>query len=163
MPLAKWIESKQGAGPVIIGINGAQGSGKSTLSKLLVIVLEKIFNKSVLHLSIDDLYRSRDKRLERASTIHQLLKVRGVPGTHNTDLGIEILKSIKTSSDYEIKLAVFDKAIDDLLPENHWHLIQKNIDIVLFEGWCVAAEPQTKLQLCAPVNLLEEKEDADCS
>jgi len=162
LPLAKWIESKQGAGPVIIGINGAQGSGKSTLSKLLVMVLEKIFNKSVLHLSIDDLYLSRDKRLARASAIHPLLKVRGVPGTHNTDLGIEILKSIKTSSDYEIKLPVFDKVIDDLLPENHWCLIQKNIDIVLFEGWCVAAEPQTKVQLSTPVNLLEEKEDADC-
>jgi len=161
LPLAKWIESKQGAGPVIIGLNGAQGSGKSTVSKLLVIVLEKNFNKSVLHLSIDDLYLSRDKRLARANAIHPLLKVRGVPGTHNTDLVIEILKNIKTSSDTEIPVPVFDKRIDDLLLEKHWHIIEKNIDIVLFEGWCVSAKPQTKVQLSAPVNLLEEKEDAD--
>jgi len=163
LPLAKWIESKQAAGPVIIGINGAQGSGKSTLSKLLVQVLENIFNKTVLHLSIDDLYLSRDKRLTRANAIHPLLKVRGVPGTHDTDLGIKILKSIKSASIDEIKLPVFDKAIDDLLPENHWQCIQKKIDIVLFEGWCVAAKPQSQAQLSLPVNLLEEKEDADGS
>ena len=42
----------------IIGINGAQGAGKTTFSKLLKLVLEQKFGMRVVQLSIDDFYYS---------------------------------------------------------------------------------------------------------
>jgi len=161
LPLAKWIANKHSNEPVIIGINGAQGSGKSTLSKLLAMLLQNIFRKNVLLLSIDDLYLSQNQRLSLANKIHPLFKIRGVPGTHNVNLGGHILNSIKSSKKEKIKLPVFDKATDDLVEEEKWPLIKDNIDILLFEGWCVGARPQSDKSLCMAVNELEEKFDAD--
>jgi len=166
LPLAKWIESqclsnKQNV-PVIFGINGAQGSGKSTLCRLLVLMLETLFNKRVLHLSIDDLYLSKNQRQLMANTIHPLFKVRGVPGTHDVPLGIDILNRVKHAKNSTITLPVFDKSIDDLIPEDKWPTLKNNFDIVLFEGWCVGAKPQLKEVLNKPVNELEINDDAQC-
>ncbi len=161
LPLAKWINNKHTEKPLIIGINGAQGSGKSTLSKLLLRVLKTVFNKSVLHLSIDDLYLSQKKRLHLSNSIHPLLKVRGVPGTHDVELGIKLLNEINKPENKKIKLPVFDKSIDDLLPQDDWKLIENKIDIILFEGWCVDAKAQSESELKKPINILEEKEDTD--
>ncbi|VAW64037.1 D-glycerate 3-kinase, plant type [hydrothermal vent metagenome] len=161
LPLAKWINNKHTEKSLIIGINGAQGSGKSTLSKLLLRVLKTVFNKSVLHLSIDDLYLSQKKRLHLSNTIHPLLKVRGVPGTHDVELGIKLLNEINKSKNKKIKLPIFDKSIDDLLPQDDWLSIENKIDIVLFEGWCVDAKAQSESELKKPINILEKKEDTD--
>ena len=163
LPLSKWVDNKHSSTTLIIGINGAQGSGKSTLSKLLKLILEQLFNKSVLHLSIDDFYLSREQRFNNANSIHPLLKVRGVPGTHNVDLAIQILDEIKNSTNSTIKLPIFNKAIDDLQPENQWRNIKQNVDIVLFEGWCVGAKPEADKSLLKPLNKLEAIEDADAS
>ncbi|MFM9934616.1 MAG: kinase, partial [Novosphingobium sp.] len=35
------------------------------------------------------------------------------------------------------------------------------IDVLLFEGWCMAATPQSAAELTAPVNRLEAEEDPD--
>ena len=94
IPLAAWIAKKQTDKPVVIGVNGAQGSGKSTLSRILEFILSNPFNKTVLHLSIDDLYLSREKREINANKIHPLLRVRGVPGTHDVELGNKILSGV---------------------------------------------------------------------
>ena len=39
LPLAAWIAQKHFDVPVVIGLNGAQGTGKSTLSKILQALL----------------------------------------------------------------------------------------------------------------------------
>ncbi|RDH80745.1 MAG: hypothetical protein DIZ80_17105 [endosymbiont of Galathealinum brachiosum] len=159
LPLAKWIENKHTTTPVVIGLNGGQGSGKSTLSKLLVLILETLFSKTVLHLSIDDLYISRYRRLLLADEVHPLLSVRGVPGTHDVNLGIEILKTLKTNINNKLKIPRFDKALDDLLPDEEWTVIRKMPDIIIFEGWCVGAKPQSDSELLKPLNKLEESKD----
>ena len=64
-------------------ISGSQGAGKTTLSKLFKIIIEKIYNKKVMLISIDDYYLDKSKRYKLAKTIHPLLITRGVPGTHN--------------------------------------------------------------------------------
>ncbi len=161
LPLAAWISHKHLNVPLIIGINGAQGSGKSTLSQLLCLILDQIFNKSVLHISIDDLYYSRKKRLQLAKFEHPLLLTRGVPGTHDVELGLSILNKIKYSLSERMNLPVFDKSIDDLLPKDQWLPIANDINIVLFEGWCVGALPQSINQLTQPINSLEKVQDAD--
>lgn len=164
LPLAIWITNKHQGHPIIIGINGAQGSGKSTLSKLLGILLEQCFGKSTVQVSIDDLYLSHQQRLALAHRVHPLLKVRGVPGTHDVELGRHILAALKgESGESAITIPVFDKARDDLLPKPEWTDVEAPVDIVLFEGWCVGAAAQSSEALSAPSNELENLDDPDCA
>ena len=160
IPLAAWLANKQTGNPIVIGINGAQGSGKSTLSRILESLLSKAFNKSVLHLSIDDLYLSQKKREDNANKIHPLLRVRGVPGTHNVELGHKILSGLVSSNhDINLQIPKYNKAQDNLFAKEHWQTINQSVDIILFEGWCVGAKPQHEDELEPAINDLERKED----
>jgi len=146
----------------IIGINGAQGSGKSTLCKLLQIVLEEGFAKRVTTFSIDDIYLTHAERETRAEKIHPLLKTRGVPGTHDVGLGLQLLTDLRgIEAGESINIPVFDKSIDDRSPEEDFRQVTGPIDLVLFEGWCVGAKPQRDPALALPVNSLERLEDPD--
>ena len=159
LPLADWLNQQHQNGMRIIGINSAQGSGKSTLCKLLALLLQQGFNKSVAVLSLDDFYLTREQRSELAQSIHPLLQTRGVPGTHDVTLAIATLESLKNG--LPVSLPRFDKSQDDRASETTWPFIQHPVDIILFEGWCVAALPQTALQLVRPVNSLEAQQDAE--
>jgi len=146
----------------IIGINGAQGSGKSTLCKLLQIVLEEGFAKRVTTFSIDDIYLTRAERETLAEKIHPLLKTRGVPGTHDVELGLQLLTDLRgIEAGESINIPVFDKSIDDRSAEKDFRQVTGPIDLVLFEGWCVGAKPQRDPALALPVNSLERLEDPD--
>ncbi|HEY6815729.1 MAG TPA: P-loop NTPase fold protein, partial [Croceibacterium sp.] len=57
--------------PLVIGINGAQGSGKSTLCGFLEALLVE-HNLRTVTLSLDDLYLTRAERLELAAHLHPL-------------------------------------------------------------------------------------------
>jgi D-glycerate 3-kinase len=146
----------------IIGINGAQGSGKSTLCKLLQIVLEEGFAKRVTTFSIDDIYLTHAERETLAEKIHPLLKTRGVPGTHDVGLGLQLLTDLRgIEAGESINIPVFDKSIDDRSAEKDFRQVTGPIDLVLFEGWCVGAKPQRDPALALPVNSLERLEDPD--
>ena len=146
----------------IIGINGAQGSGKSTLCKLLQIVLEEGFAKRVTTFSIDDIYLTHAERETLAEKIHPLLKTRGVPGTHDVGLGLQLLTDLRgIEAGESINIPVFDKSIDDRSAEKDFRQVTGPIDLVLFEGWCVGAKPQRDPALALPVNCLERLEDSD--
>ncbi len=162
-PLAQWmISRKQETTGLVIGINGGQGSGKSTLAGVLALILEAQGYKTVV-LSIDDLYLSRQKRLQRAQTLHPLFSTRGVPGTHDVKLGVATLEQLISGEEHDVFLPQFDKSKDDLKPKDLWPCIQAPVDIVLFEGWCVATPPQMIEALCTPINALEAEEDKDAS
>ncbi len=144
---------------LIVGINGAQGSGKSTLCKLLQQILQDDFQQHVVVISIDDLYKTKAERQQMAQDIHPLFLTRGVPGTHDVQLGTKILNQLL--NDESTAIPVFDKAIDDRVPEDQWQQINNPVDIVLFEGWCIGAKPQPDQDLLEPVNELESQEDPD--
>lgn len=146
----------------IIGVNGAQGSGKSTLCKLLQVVLEEGFAKRVTTFSIDDIYLTHAERETLAEKSHPLLKTRGVPGTHDVELGLQLLTDLRgIEAGQSINIPVFDKSIDDRSPEKDFRQVTGPIDLVLFEGWCVGAKPQRDPALALPVNSLERLEDPD--
>ena len=160
LPLTNWINEQHKQTPVIIGINGAQGSGKSTLCKILKALLQQGFEKTVVALSIDDLYKTHQQRLEMAKSIHPLFKTRGVPGTHDIELGQSILSQLKQQTG-PVHLPVFDKATDDRKHEKYWSYSEQNTDIILFEGWCVGSVPEQDSQLIQAINKLEKNEDND--
>lgn len=160
IPFANWIT--QQPQPFTLGINGAQGSGKTTFAKILAKILINSFNKSVVIISIDDLYLTKKQRLQLSKTIHPLLATRGVPGTHDVELGLNILKSLKNTTDYPIYIPTFNKAIDDRNHKQHWQTIASKPDIIIFEGWCVGALAEDKKSLATPINDLEKNEDQHC-
>jgi len=161
LPLAAWIANKHLNAPLVFGINGAQGAGKSTLSKILKLILTNGFGKSVLIVSIDDFYLSQQRRQSLANTVHPLLKVRGVPGTHDVMLAEQLLADL-VQEKLPVQLPIFDKAHDELLPDSAWRTVNEPVDIILFEGWCVGAQPQQSAELSLAINELEQHEDPTC-
>jgi len=164
VPAACWVlENKPADRPLVVGINGAQGAGKARLFNLLEVVLSEGFGLRVAHLSIDDLYLTRAERQQLADDIHPMLLTRGVPGTHDVDLGIRLLRQLKSAKDNEItRIPLFDKSTDDRCPEESWHEYVGAADVIVFDGWCVGAHPQPDEMLEEPVNELERQEDPDC-
>jgi len=142
----------------IVGLCGAQGSGKSTASAAVAHQLSDAGCK-VLLLSLDDLYLPLHARQALARGIHPLLRVRGVPGTHDLPLGEAVFAAAAKPG--AIHVPRFDKASDDRAPQAQWPVVQGPVDLVLLEGWCVGAAPQAPQALAAPINALERDEDAD--
>lgn len=143
----------------VIGINGAQGTGKSTLAKLLQTLLQAD-GLSVVNLSIDDFYYSRQARQDLAKKIHPLLKSRGVPGTHDVAFATNTLDTLRTLSAIEtLALPQFDKASDEPVATDEWAGVSGPVDLVILEGWFVGASPEDSAALNKPINSLEEDED----
>ena len=63
MPLVSWLMSQHRTGKALLAvINGAQGTGKSTLAAFVRLALESGANWRVAVLSIDDFYLTRAQR-----------------------------------------------------------------------------------------------------
>lgn len=159
-PLAAWIAARQTArgGPLIVGVSGSQGSGKSTLCRMLEALLAGEYGLHAATLSLDDLYLTRNERAALARNVHPLFATRGVPGTHDVALGISVLNAVRTGR-AGLVLPRFDKAQDDRVPEAEWPRLAEPVDVLLFEGWCMSARPQAEAELIRPINRLEAEED----
>ncbi len=141
---------------LVIGICGAQGSGKSTLANALAERLGENGQPAAI-LSIDDLYLTRQERARLAREVHPLLATRGPPGTHNVAMGCAVIDALRKGE--PCRLPRFDKASDDRLPENEWPFAPADCAVLILEGWCVGASPQSAGELMVPVNALEADED----
>ena len=69
-----------------MGFSGGQGSGKTTVVKILKIILKKFFKRKIHVSSIDDFYKTLKDRNNMSYITHPLFKTRGVPGTHDVNL-----------------------------------------------------------------------------
>jgi D-glycerate 3-kinase len=143
---------------VMIGLSGAQGSGKSTVAAAAVRLL-KDRGLSAVALSLDDLYLPKSARERLAKEKHPLLATRGPPGTHDVVLAGAALDQLRAPG--RIALPAFDKAADDRRPRAAWRTVATPVDVVIFEGWCVGARGQGAAALQVPVNALEAEEDAN--
>ncbi|WP_132385764.1 kinase [Novosphingobium sp. PhB165] len=144
--------------PVVIGICGAQGSGKSTLAEAVRRQCGAEGLASAV-LSLDDLYLTHAERQALSREVHPLLATRGVPGTHDIKLGLDVLDALESGG--PAALPRFDKARDDRAPERNWPIVAPGCEVLVLEGWCVGAFPQRTSELTDPVNALEAEEDPD--
>lgn len=159
-PFAKRILSQfsQNDMPLFVGINGCQGSGKSTLTDFIAQYLTTQYQLNVVVMSLDDFYLSSRKRKELAEFIHPLLATRGVPGTHDIIQLNEVLSQLKQQKTH-FCIPKFNKATDEPFTKSEWPLVEAPADIIILEGWCWGIKPQTADQLKTPINELESQYD----
>lgn len=153
------ISSKDENKGILVGINGSQGSGKSTMADYLCTILRHKHNINAISLSLDDFYLSRNQRLNLAESVHELFKTRGVPGTHDIEKAIKITKALKALKNASINLPGFNKAIDDQDPSLE-RILNGPHPVIIFEGWCMGVPPQSSEELKHPLNDLEREYDS---
>ena len=160
IPVSQWISKKVNKEKtLIIGLAGGQGSGKTTISSILSIVLKRYFKLNVFIVSIDDFYKTRKDRKVLSKKKHPLLMIRGVPGTHDINLMLNFFKKVKSKKFKGLEVPKFNKAIDDRYKKSSWYKIKSKPDVIIFEGWCVGARAQSNSQLKKPINSLEKTYD----
>jgi D-glycerate 3-kinase len=144
--------------PVLVGVAGAQGSGKTYACQ----VLEAGNRPRIAHFSLDDVYLTKAERVWRADNvssfdpyrdmdgnfqvdhkarpeIERLLLTRGPPGTHDLGLAKDVIARLKKGA--PTKLPRFDKATDDRAPESAWPMFEGLAEAILIDGWCLGAKP----------------------
>ena len=163
IPIAFWIDKKykEKGKTLFLGFSGSQGSGKTTAAGILKVILKKFFKREIHVSSIDDFYKTFKDREKMSHKIHPLLKTRGVPGTHDVNLTKNFFKVLSTKKFKKIMIPKFDKSIDDRLEKKYCYKIKKKPEIVILEGWCVGAKPQSKNLIKKSINILEKKEDTN--
>ncbi len=162
MPLVDAILSRleQEKRTLLVAIHGAQGTGKSTLTLFLREILGKHRDCPTASFSLDDIYLTRAERRKLAQEVHPLFMTRGVPGTHDVELGQRVIRQLmQAGPDDETPVPAFDKSVDDRLPEEQWPVFRGRPRVILVEGWCMGARPQDESRLAVPVNRLEAEED----
>ena len=160
IPACFWISSKaKSKNPFFLGLVGGQGTGKTTTSSILEIILKKYFKLNVFKISIDDFYKTREERLNLSKKIHPLLMTRGVPGTHDINIMLDFFKKSKSRNFKPFKLPKFNKAIDDRCKKNQWYTLKKRPDVIIFEGWCVGAKAEKNSTLKKSINSMEKSKD----
>jgi len=161
IPISFWIEKKykEKGKTLFLGLSGGQGSGKTTITGILKIILNKFFKRNVRVASIDHFYKTLNERNIMSKQIHPLFKTRGVPGTHEIRLVKFFFNNMKKNKFKEFKIPKFDKSTDDRMKNKYWSKISKKPEIVILEGWCVGAKPQSNSLIKKPINILEKKED----
>jgi D-glycerate 3-kinase len=142
LPLALQLAEKQDnfKGTFIQGILGGQGTGKTTLTAILQLILS-FLNKKTLCISLDDLYKTYEERkfLRRENPF---LIWRGPPGTHDVNLGLDILFRLHQNDFSEgILVPRFDKSLHGGLGDRIGFESVEKPDICLFEGWFVGVYP----------------------
>lgn len=146
----------------VVALNGAQGSGKSTIAKLVAEALRRSHGLAPALLSLDDFYLTKAAREELARTVHPLCATRGVPGTHDLPLMVRTFDKLAAAHAGERRtLPVFDKLADDRLPEAQWPPFEGTPDLILFEGWCVGLRAEDLPAWTGPINPLERERDRD--
>lgn len=159
--IAAEIERRARQGPLLVGLCGSQGSGKSTMAAFLRALLDARGICTAI-LSLDDLYLDLPERIALAESVHPLLRTRGVPGTHDVALGEAVIDRLLAAADGEATaIPRFDKSTDSRLPPARWDRFVGPARVVVLEGWCIGATPEGEAALATPINALEAQEDGD--
>ena len=160
IPLCFWISKKADKKrPYFVGLAGGQGTGKTTISSLIKIILIKYFKLKVFRISIDDFYKTRKERLSLSNRIHPMLLTRGVPGTHDIKMMLNFFRKVKSKKFKKLKLPTFNKAIDDRFKKKYWYNLNDKPDVIIFEGWCVGAKSEKNNSLKKTINSMEKAKD----
>lgn len=130
LELLRWVDALPR--PLVLGINGPQGCGKSTLAAAMVEA-----RPGWVTLSIDDFYLTRAEQVALAARHPDdpLMQVRGGPGTHDVALGVATLDALAAGSGVA-RVPVYDKSAHGGKGDRAgWREVALPVDVVIFEGW----------------------------
>ena len=148
--------------PYLICFTGGQGSGKTTMSYFIQEVLTNHCNRPSMGFSIDDIYKSQEERKAISEEVHSLCYVRGVPGTHDIGMGLDLIDSLsKAKRDSVTKIPSFCKPEDKHYPESDWPVYKGKPDFIFLDAWCGGAKPISEENWQGPLNDLEREEDPE--
>jgi D-glycerate 3-kinase len=150
-PLAAWcalrLARRTQSRCWVLGIQGPQGCGKSTLAAGLVEALGRMGLRAAT-VSIDDFYLTHREQQALAARHpgNPYLLYRGYPGTHDVDLGARVIESvIALGPGDEAVLPAYDKSAQagrgDRAPEAGWRRVVGPLDALIVEGWMLGFTP----------------------
>jgi D-glycerate 3-kinase len=153
--LAGWVARYGGdKSPGLIGISGAQGSGKSYLAREVAVAL------GAAHFSLDDVYLTKAERANLAQIYHPLFATRGAPLTHDLVLAVETIERLRSAKPNEsTPLPAFDKRTDDRVPPSQQPHFKGRPRAIIIEGWCLGAAPLATENLLLSNNDFEREHD----
>ncbi|KAL6703007.1 hypothetical protein ACN47E_010283 [Coniothyrium glycines] len=138
----------QSSAPIILGITGLQGSGKSTWASRIVEILRSEHRLHTITISLDDVYKTHADLLAQRDHDPQnkLYRTRGQPGTHDVQLARAFFAALEHYRGHgELKIPRFDKSRfngeGDRAPEPAWPATTHKPAVVVFEGWCLGFQP----------------------
>ncbi len=158
LPLFQWVtdtvkKRAEATHPMMIGINGPQGCGKSTLTRILVNTLPEVGLRAVT-VSIDDFYltHAEQMRLARQHCANPLLQQRGYPGTHDVELGFRTLHALKQINEKGTVICpIYDKSRfdgqGDRAPKKDWNPVTAPLNVIFIEGWMLGFPAVSEDQL----------------
>jgi D-glycerate 3-kinase len=149
-PLTDWCRSRLASrvrgSCWVLGIQGPQGCGKSTLAASLVDALGALGHRGVA-VSIDDFYLTREEQQALAAlhTDNPYLLYRGYPGTHDVALGSRVIASLTLGPGAETLVPAYDKSAHagrgDRAPRSAWRRVVGSLDFLIVEGWLLGFTP----------------------
>lgn len=149
------IRSARPTRPALVGIGGAQGSGKSFQCRAFA----EAHAPRIAHFSLDDVYLTHAEREFLAKTRHPLFAARGPPGTHDLDLAKRAIADLnRATEETQSPLPRFDKKTDDRAPESDWPRFTGKPEAILIDGWCMGAVAPVGTP-SEPINGLEAEDD----
>ncbi len=147
LPVARWCRATlEGLAkrPVVIGVSGPQGAGKSTLADVVVRGLGACGVRGIA-ISIDDFYLTHAEQQALAARFpgNRALAQRGYPGTHDVALGRAVLDDLCAGR--ATLVPAYDKSQHDgrgdRAPRSAFRRIEGRLDVVLLEGWMLGFSP----------------------
>ncbi|EDO19181.1 hypothetical protein Kpol_1050p38 [Vanderwaltozyma polyspora DSM 70294] len=144
-----------GRQPLFVFVSGPQGSGKTYNGSRIYEYLKEKFKdqKRVVYCSIDDFYLTHgdQKKLEGQFPGNQLLRGRGLPGTHDMKLLYEFIDAINCNCrirgdgkyHQKLRLPMYDKSkySGEGDRASECAFTELPVDIFILEGWFLGFEP----------------------
>ncbi|CAK9437579.1 uncharacterized protein LODBEIA_P19570 [Lodderomyces beijingensis] len=139
--------------PLLVGVSGPQGSGKSYLTSHLALQLQRKYpNLNIIQFSIDDFYLTRadQAQLTQESKLddNHLLQGRGLPGTHDLPLLTSVLDSLisnyTNTSWTPVRVPFYDKSAYGGLGDRSttdYQNVYRPADVIICEGWFTGFTP----------------------
>ncbi len=133
--------------PLVLGIQGPQGSGKTTLAAAITAALGDTGVRAA-SVSIDDFYLTyaEQRALADRHPESPYLRYRGYPGTHDVAMGLSVLRALGAAGAGEpVLVPVYDKSAHggrgDRAPREAWRRVEGPLDLVIVEGWMLGFSP----------------------
>jgi len=141
--------------PLLIGLSGAQGCGKTTSTQML----KRVMGDDVVVLALDDFYFTLAERQTLAKKVSPLFETRGVPATHDIALLERTIARLQNADKVRpVSIPIFSKPLDDRLPKSEWVTVTKTPRLILVEGWCIGATLPPSFADSAALNTVESQD-----